>query len=213
MHGQYPVDGYLQSLAYVEYAACIDSSVAQVALMDILWTWNGAKLSQLKEPKSNGVCLFNEFPCSSWMSIQSVSAHSNTGKRTHTHAHTPTRMMWMKELLIHTGQCYAWWYYSLGSVFIFNTTLLLGIGNDISGCDETWWTNFMVKRHIVECQMAETSHKFKRFYLVESTLNIIQFAAFNRVNPCSDRRRSSHGRMRARTQLRFKFTYNNNYNI
>lgn len=196
MHGQYPVDGYLQSLAYVEYAACIDSSVAQVALMDILWTWNGAKLPQLKEPKSYGVYLMN-FLALAWMSIQSVSAPFKHCHK-HTNTHTLTRMMWMKESLIHTGQCYAYWCYSLGSVFIFNATLLLGIGIGNDTSDETWWTNFMVKRHIVECQMAETSHKFKRFYLVESTLNIIQFAAFNRVNPCSNRRRSSHGRISAR---------------
>lgn len=42
---------------------------------------------------------------------------------------------------------------------------------------QTLWSN-----DIVECQMVANSHKFKRFYLVDSTLNIIQLAIFSSAN-------------------------------
>lgn len=124
---------------------------------------------------------FNEFPC-----------HGTAKCLFNLCSFTHPRTMWMKESLIHTGQCYAIRLFFCCVCVHLECALVasFGGGGDDGGRSvastipsikmldvQTLWSN-----DIVECQMVANSHKFKRFYLVDSTLNIIQLAIFSSAN-------------------------------
>lgn len=131
--------------AYESHIDIIQSGASGVPLA-ILWTWNGAKLSQLKELNANGVHLMN-FLAMEQLNVYSICAHSLI------HERCGWRNRWF---ILANAMRYGCFF--VVCVFILNARLLLLLvawwwrRRSIGGIDDTqhqdaWCANFMVKRY------------------------------------------------------------------